>query len=87
MRFVDGVGFLYFMFALLILGLIVFQMIATTVFSRLFRIVYLFLTCGGEKGRQEQLDQQEIDKQAMDDGEINSYSDDFILDLKLNPLK
>lgn len=46
-RFVDGVGFLYFMFGLLVLALIIFQMILTTVFSRVFRLVYLFLTCGG----------------------------------------
>jgi hypothetical protein len=46
-RFVDGVGFLYFVFAMFIIALIVFQMIATTVFSRIFRVLYLFLTCGG----------------------------------------
>jgi hypothetical protein len=50
-RFVDGVGFLYFMFAMVILALIVFQMIAMSLFTRIFRIIYLFLTCGGEKGR------------------------------------
>lgn len=50
-------------------------------FSRLFRLIYLFLTCGGEKGRQEILDEQEIEKNKQnvgEDGEIGSYSDNFI---------
>jgi hypothetical protein len=68
-------------------------MILTTVFSRVFRLVYLFLTCGGQKGRREQIDEQEIERNNMkfaedsDEGAIDSYSDDFIMDLKLNPLK
>lgn len=69
-------------------------MILTTVFSRLFRLFYLFLTCGGQKGRREEIDEQEIERNEMkfNEGEgdheaINAYSDDFIMDLKLNPLK
>jgi hypothetical protein len=68
-------------------------MILTTVFSRVFRLVYLFLTCGGQKGRREQIDEQEIERNNMkfaedsDGGAIDSHSDDFIMDLKLNPLK
>lgn len=50
-RFVEGVGFLYFMFGGFVLALIIFQIVLTTLFSRVFRLIYLFLTCGSEKGR------------------------------------
>jgi len=35
----------------------------------------------------EQLDEQEIAKQEMAEGDVNSFSDNFIKDLKLNPLR
>ena len=57
-RFSHGVGFLYFMFAILIIVLIILQLTLSLVFTRIFKIVYLFLTCGGQKGKKEHLDQQ-----------------------------
>ena len=90
-RFVDGVGFLYFMFALLIIALTLMQMtsrliffVIWTIIKLVFTILYKIVTCGDCKGKREEMDQKEIMFQDIDYSK--NKSNDFIMDLALNPL-
>ena len=56
------------------------------IFTKIFKTLYLFLTCGGQKGKREQLDSQAIAMAKKKRGEKSAFSDDFIKDLQLSSL-